>query len=112
MTKIYLVRGSLTSLTILEAELIKKTPEQIHVDRTSVKVAWRARPDAYIPYISTRLQRHRENHFDSLLLAVEFAIDSLKKNLETAVANTHTAQLLLAELVVLTDAAKEASHAG
>lgn len=111
MSKIYLVRGNLSSLMVLEAELIKKTPEQIHVDRKSVAVAWSARPISYIPYVGTRLQRHREHHFDSLLPAIEFAINSLRKDMERAVANMHTAQLLLAELTVLTDAQKEMSDA-
>lgn len=111
MSKIYLVRGSLTNLIIIEVELIKQTAEQLRVNESSVRVVWRARTDAYNPHVSSRLQRHREHYFTTLRDAIEYATGTLKKDLERALANMHAAQLLIAELAALSDAQKEPTNA-
>jgi len=111
MTKIYLVRGNLSSLKILEIELIKITPEQLRVEPKSVKVVWNGGIGNYPPYISSRLQRHRENYFDTLLLAIDEAIKSAQRDLERAEQNVRAANAQIASLAVFAHTKKETADA-
>jgi len=111
MTKIYLLRGNLSGLKILEIELIKITPEQLRVEPKSVKVVWNAGIGNYLPYISSRLQRHRENYFDTLLPAIDEAIKLTQKDLERAEQNVRAANAQIASLAVFAHSKKEATDA-
>lgn len=107
MTKIYLVQGNLKSLKILEVELIKITPEQIRIDNKNVKVVWNGGLNNYVPYLSSRLVRHRVNYFDTLPLAINDAIASTQKELARATENVYAANLQITDLALFLHNQKE-----
>lgn len=105
--KIYLVRGILSKLTILEIQLLRKTPTQLRVSPKQVRAIWKADPESYIPYISTRLYCEHENWFETLPEAVDCAANLAKEDLERSIECMHKSQLQVASLAAL----KETLHA-
>lgn len=108
MAKIYLARHG-SNYIILEVELIKKTAEQIHIDNreNSIRVVWSDRPNAYVPWLSHRLQKYRENYFDSVAAAMEFLAEKMRSDLEKTSQRVRLLETQLAELNLLLEREKK-----
>lgn len=111
MTKIYLVRGSANNRLILEVELIKQTAEQLRVDTEDIKVVWKSPFTSYMPHVSNRLQRHREKYFTTLMPAIEYTVELLKKDREYSMQNVKNAEDSLLSLSSFAYVQKEDSNA-
>ena len=111
MAKIYIVRGVLADLKILEMELIKETPEQLKIDQKSIRIVWNGGRSNFIAYFSSRISRRGVLYFHTLPEAIEEAMKATQKKLETSAKNVEDAQLQLTELAAFYEAQKEESDA-
>lgn len=102
MPKIYLVGSE----SISEVELIKKTAEQLHIDRKSLVTVWKA-GNYSSNYYASRLNRHRVDWFETLPEAVEHMKEQIKQSMEASVNRLNKLQLQLAALAAFQDEIKE-----
>lgn len=100
MPTIYVVNQSLSTLVIQEAELLKKTAEQLRIDPRSVKVVWKDSQQSYSPYLSSRLSRHRIAWFETFPQAVERAKELILKDIERSKINLERSQQAFINLTV------------